>query len=112
MKEMFENEASFDIEITEENKKLFEELFSPWDRFQNGTETINDIVNNCPSYGFDISLYGEDKRIIEVVEKKYFERLIKTTKKMAQLLAEEETIASRRRITSEEVLERFDKEEK
>lgn len=106
MKGMFEDEVSFDIEITEENKKLFEELYSPWDRFQNGTETINDIVNNCPRYGFEIELYGEDKRIMQMVEEKYFERLIKTTKKMA------EAIAKGREITSEEVLERFDKEEK
>lgn len=106
MNEMFENEVSFDVEITEENKKMFEELCSPWDRFQNGTETINDIVNNCPRYGFEIELYGEDEKMMKMVEEKYFERLIRTTKKMA------EAIAEGRKITAEEVLERFDTKEK
>lgn len=106
MKEMFENEASFDVEITEENKKMFEELFSPWNRFQNGTETINDIMNNCPRYGFEVNLYGEDNKNLMLVEEKHFERLIKTTKKMA------EAIAEGREITAEEVLERFDTKEK
>lgn len=46
-------------------------------RFENGTETIEDIMYHCLNYGLDL----ENGKQLKLVETKYFEKLVKHIEK-------------------------------
>lgn len=72
-------EEGFSIDLTEEQaedfKKAFglDELEEIHKRFENGTETIDDIKNHCLNY----MIKTEDGVELKLVETKYFKKLIK-----------------------------------
>ena len=50
------------------------------ERFNNGTETIEDIINYCRNY----ELYFGSNATMQVVEKKYFDKLVERIKELEQ----------------------------
>lgn len=69
-------EFSFEVkpELIEELKKAinYDELNEISKRFDNGTETIDDIINHCRNYRIKF----ENGNQIFVVEKKYFDKVV------------------------------------
>ncbi len=69
-------EFSFEVkpESIEELKKAinYDELNEISKRFNNGTETENDIINHCRNYGIEF----ENGNQLFVVEKKYFDKVV------------------------------------
>lgn len=50
------------------------------ERFNNGTETIEDIMNYCRNY----ELHLGSKITMQVVEKKYFDKLVERIKELEE----------------------------
>ena len=50
------------------------------ERFNNGTETIEDIINYCRNY----EITFENDITIRIVEKKYFDKLVKRIKELEE----------------------------
>ena len=69
-------EFSFEVkpESIEELKKAinYDELNEISKRFDNGTETEDDIINHCRNYGIEF----ENGNQLFVVEKKYFDKVV------------------------------------
>lgn len=62
------------MDIEEDLKKISE-------RFNNGTETMNDIINYCRNY----KITFENGTEINVIEKKYFDKLVEKIKELEVL---------------------------
>lgn len=62
------------MDIEEDLKKISE-------RFNNGTETMNDIINYCRNY----KITFENGTEINVIEKKYFDKLVEKIKELQVL---------------------------
>ncbi len=79
-----DKEFSFDLKENQSENlaKLFmlDELEKIHKRFENGTETIDDIINHCTNYLIGFS----DRPELNVVEKKYFDRLVNYVKDLQQ----------------------------
>lgn len=75
-------------EQAEDLKKAFglDELKEIHNRFENGTETIEDIKNHCLNY----VIKNENGLELRVVEVKYFEKLIEHIDQLENILADRE----------------------
>ena len=80
-------ELSFDIpEGTIQNLKEvlgINELDQIHKRFENGTETLKDIMYHCWNYGFEL----ENGYKLKVVETKYFDKLVKYIEKQEEVIS-------------------------
>ncbi len=56
------------------------------ERFNNGTETIEDIMNYCRNYEIQFG----SKVTMRVVEKKYFDKLVERIKELEEEIANKE----------------------
>ena len=70
-------EFSFDIDLDEIDKlevldKMQKELEARHQRFMNGTETIDDLINHIYHY----KIKNNDGLDLELVEKKYYEKIV------------------------------------
>lgn len=77
-------------EQAEDLKKAFglDELKEIHNRFENGTETIEDIKNHCLNY----VIKNENGLELRVVEVKYFEKLIEHIDQLENILADRERL--------------------
>ena len=57
------------------------------DRFNSGKETLEDLLNYYPNFKMKIEYKGKEKNI-EVVEKKYYQKLINIVKKQNKVIEE------------------------
>lgn len=57
------------------------------DRFNSGKETLEDLLNYYPNFKMKIEYKGKEKNI-EVVEKKYYQKLINIVKKQNKAIEE------------------------
>lgn len=69
-----------EIKILELNMIDIVNLKDISERFNNGTETIEDIINYCRNY----ELYFGSNATMQVVEKKYFDKLVERIKELEQ----------------------------
>ena len=70
-------EFSFDIDLDEIDKlevldKMQKELEARHQRFMNGTETIDDLINHIYHY----KIKNNDGLDLDLVEKKYYEKIV------------------------------------
>lgn len=75
-------EFSFDIDLDEIDKlevldKMQKELEASHQRFMNGTETIDDLINHIYYYKIE----NNDGLDLDLVEKKYYEKIVDLYKK-------------------------------
>ena len=69
-----------EIKILELNMIDIVNLKDISERFNNGTETIEDIINYCRNY----ELYFGSNTTMQVVEKKYFDKLVERIQELEQ----------------------------
>ena len=69
-----------EIKILESNMIDIVNLKDISERFNNGTETIEDIINYCRNY----ELYFGSNTTMQVVEKKYFDKLVERIKELEE----------------------------
>ena len=73
------DDTDFQIE-REESIEYEENINKISERFNNGTETIEDIIKYCRNY----EITFENRLTLRVVEKKYFDKLVQRIKKLEE----------------------------
>lgn len=73
-------EFSFDVDVDEESIKQLEsvidkEVIKIRERFDNGTETLEDLLYQYPHIVLKCELKNKEEVDLDVVERKYYERL-------------------------------------
>ena len=73
------DDADYQLE-REESIEYEESINKISERFNNGTETIEDIINYCRNY----EIQFENRLTLRVVEKRYFDKLVERIKELEQ----------------------------
>ena len=86
-----QNKGSFEFEISEESAKKLHKMFEPlensYNRFENGKETLDDLLNYYPNFRIQIKNNGKQEEL-DLVEKKYYEKLVDTVNKQNKIIDE------------------------
>ena len=73
------DDADYQLE-REESIEYEESINKISERFNNGTETIEDIINYCRNY----EIQFENRLTLRVVEKRFFDKLVERIKELEQ----------------------------
>ncbi len=88
---MLNKEESLDFEISEESKEKLNEMFKPlreaYSRFENGKETLDDLLKYYPNFKMQIDHNGK-KEELDLVKKKYYEKLVDIVNKQSKIIDE------------------------
>ena len=85
----------YELEISEESSKKLHKIFDSkfkklreiHSRFENGTETLEDLLEHCPRFCMEIK--NKEKTVeLNVVETKYYEKLVDIVKKQDKVIDE------------------------
>ena len=87
-----QNEDSFEFEISEECAKKLHKMFEPlenaYNRFENGEETLDDLLKYYPSFKIQLKYNDGKQKELDVVEKKYYKKLIDFIDKQNKIIDE------------------------
>ena len=86
------SEVSFEFEISEESTKKLHKMFEPlenaYNRFENEEETLDDLLNYYPSFEIQFKYNDDKQKELDVVEKKYYQKLVNIIKMQNKIIDE------------------------